>query len=156
MADSGLSYYPPVGLSYRVNVEGGAADDSCFREASGLSVELGVEEVVEGGQNRFKHRLPGTPSYTNLVLKRGLLVKEMALYKWCKDTLTGDPYTPAIKPKKVEVVLLDEARNPLKIWSLVDAWPVKWSVSDFNSMEAEVVIETLELTYCYFTVDTHG
>ncbi|ADO69350.1 phage tail protein [Stigmatella aurantiaca] len=144
--------YPPVGLFYAVRVGILSTEtDSRFKEASGLSVELSVEEVGEGGENRFRHRLPGAARYPNLVLRRGMVVKTMPLYLWCKATLQANFALPII-PQTVQVVLLNEKAQPLRTWSLMNAWPVKWSVSDFHSMEAEVVIETLELSYQYFEV----
>ncbi len=55
------SYYPPVGFHFRVEFESisSESDDTRFQEVSGLNAELGVEELVEGGENRFSHRFPG-------------------------------------------------------------------------------------------------
>ena len=46
--------------------------------------------------------------------------------------------------------LLNENHEPLKTWSVSQAWPKKWSVSDFKAEESTLVIETLELSYRYF------
>jgi phage tail-like protein len=145
--------YPPTSYYYAVRLATAAvADaDASFREVSGLSVELAVEELGEGGENRFKHRLPTGAKYTNLVLKRGLLVASSLFFQWCRRTLQGNLYQPIV-PSGILVVLLDKGGAPLKTWSVVNAWPVKWSVSDFNAMEGQVVIETLELAYQYFNV----
>ena len=40
--------------------------------------------------------------------------------------------------------------DPLAFWSFEQAWPVKWSVSDFNAQDSTIAIETLELTYTRF------
>ena len=145
--------YPPTGYYYAVRLATAAVTDAdaSFKEVSGLSVELAVEELGEGGENRFKHRLPTGAKYTNLVLKRGLLVSSSPFYQWCNATIQGNLAQPIV-PSGIIVVLLDENANPLKTWSVVNAWPVKWSVSDFNAMEGQVVIETIELTYQYFNV----
>ena len=69
------SYYPPVGFHFRVVFEGPFGDaDMRFQNVSGLSAEIGTETLEEGGENRFSHRLPTTPKYPNLVLKRGMLI----------------------------------------------------------------------------------
>jgi phage tail-like protein len=144
--------YPPVGFFYAVRLAGSRTDnDSQFKEVSGLSVEMALKEVGEGGENRFRHRVPEVPRYTNLVLKRGLVVAEQGFYAWCKDTLQNNLSKP-IKPQSIQVVLLNEQSQPLKTWTLTNAWPVKWAVSDFNSMDGQVVIETLEMAYQYFDV----
>lgn len=145
--------YPATGYYYAVRLASAAVTDpdASFKEVSGLSVELAVEELGEGGENRFKHRLPTGAKYTNLQLKRGLLVASSPFFQWCSTTLQGN-LVQAIVPNSIIVVLLDENAAPLKTWSVVNAWPVKWSVSDFNSMEGQVVIETLEIAYQYFNV----
>ena len=86
-----MAGYPPVGFHFRVEfgLDGAGDQDSRFQEVGGLSAELGTEELQEGGENRFVHRLPTLPKYGNLVLKRGLLT----------DSVVKNPYA---------VLLLDE------------------------------------------------
>ena len=48
--------------------------------------------------------------------------------------------------------MLKEGGDPLLTWSFVGAYPVKWSVSDFNSMENKISIESLEFAYQYYTL----
>jgi len=54
-----------------------------FNRVSGLSVNLEPEEIAEGGENRFKHKLPIRTKYANLVLKRGLLI-DSGVIEWCR------------------------------------------------------------------------
>ncbi|NOR10394.1 MAG: phage tail protein, partial [Desulfovibrionaceae bacterium] len=105
-----------------------------------------VEQVVEGGENRFEHRLPARGKFGNLVLKRGLLT-ESGVIEWIKDAIENFEF----KPADVLVSLLDEEHQPLASWTFVAAWPVKWSLGAFDAKKNEVVVETLELAYRYFT-----
>jgi len=142
-------YYPPVGFHFRVEfiLDGVVESDTRFQEVSGLSAELGTEEVVEGGENRFSHRLPTRAKYSNLTLKRGLL-SESGLIDWCKNAIENFDFTPAT----VNVTLLNEQHEPVAdTLSFIRAWPVKWSVSDFKAQDNALVIETLELAYNYFS-----
>jgi phage tail-like protein len=142
-------YYPPVGFHFRVEfiLDGTVESDIRFQEVSGLSAELGTEEVVEGGENRFSHRLPTRAKYANLTLKRGLLT-ESGLIDWCRDAIENFDFTPAT----VNVTLLNEQHEPVAdTLSFIRAWPVKWSVSDFKAQDNALVIETLELSYNYFS-----
>jgi phage tail-like protein len=142
-------YYPPVGFHFRVEftLDGVQDGDIRFQEVSGLSAELGVEEVVEGGENRFSHRLPTRAKYSNLILKRGLLT-DSRLIAWCIDAIENFIF----EPTTVNVTLLNENHEPLaEAYSFVRAWPVKWAVSDFKAQENSLVVETLELAYNYFS-----
>ena len=142
-------YYPPVGFHFSVeflDLETNE-NDIRFQEVSGLTSELTVEEVVEGGENRFPHRLPGRAKYSNLILKRGLLT-DSKLIDWCKDGIENFEF----KPATVNVTLLNEDHLPLSdTFSFIRAWPVKWSLSNFKAQENAIVVETLELAYNYFT-----
>ena len=144
------TYYPPVGFHFRVEVLGlpPSDNDMRFTEVGGLSVEVGTEEVAEGGENRFIQKYPTRTKYPELVLKRGLLVTS-EVFKWIRECLDGD----RVSPKNVDVKLLNEAHEPLLTWHVVNAFPTKWAVSDLNASSNAVVIETLQLYYQYFTVE---
>ncbi|ACN14428.1 putative phage tail protein [Desulforapulum autotrophicum HRM2] len=141
--------YPPVGFHFNVafGFLPGDSKDARFQEVGGLTSELGIEEVVEGGENRFSHRLPTRGKFGNLILKRGLL-SDSQLISWCKNAIENFLFAPAT----VNVTLQNENHEPLAdTYSFVKAWPVKWSVSDFKASDNAIVVETLELAYTYFT-----
>ena len=150
MAASADSTYPPVSFYFLVEFPDISGAETSFQEVSGIKTELNTEDVEEGGENRFKHRLPTSTSHSNLVLKRGLTSLSSPLVTWVKGILEGD-FTNPIVPKSVNVKLLNEEGSPLMMWSFVNAIPVKWEVSDFGSLENKVAIETLELSFNYST-----
>jgi len=45
---------------------------------------------------------------------------------------------------------MDEADQPVAIWNVIQAYPLKWSVSDFKASDNSIVVETIELAYQYF------
>lgn len=149
------SYYPPVAFHFRVaftNVPGMNDDtEQRFQEVSGLSYEVETEALREGGENRFEYKLPKRTKYPNLVLKRGLL-KETKLIDWFKAALRTY-YTVVIydfKPADLVVTLMDEADEAVAIWNVAQAYPLKWSISEFKASESALVVETIELAYQYF------
>jgi len=140
------NYYPPLGYHFRVefnHIEG----EFQFQSVSGLNVELETEQIPEGGENRFVHKLPVRSKFPNLVLKRGLLVNS-ELIKWCRDAV--EEYN--IRPADLTISLLNQEHEPLITWNVVHAWPVKWAMSDFNAEESKIAIETVELVYNYFNI----
>ncbi len=141
--------YPPVGFHFKVefDLSGISENDFRFQEVSGISTELETESIKEGGENRFLHHLPIRAKYNDLVLKRGLL-SDSTLLEWCKDAIEN----LSISPTNVWVTLLNEQQEPLQTYSFVNAWPKKWSISDFNAQESRLVVETLELSYQYFKI----
>lgn len=142
-------FYPPAGFHFRVEFSGLEKQDIDirFQSVSGLSVDLLTESVREGGQNKFEHVLPVRSNYQNLILKRGL-AKDSALIKWCRNSIEN----LAIDPIDLTVMLLNQDHTALMSWNVVHAWPVKWSITDFDAMQNALVIETLELNYQYFNI----
>jgi len=145
------AYYPPGGFRFSVAIAGvNGGRDASFSEVSGLEAERPVFEVKEGGENRFVHRLPERARYGNLVLKRGLMVRQSQLADWCTAAFEGDLGKP-IKPKDVVVHLLGADEEPLMAWNVKSAWPVKWGMNAFVADRNELALETLELAYTYYT-----
>jgi phage tail-like protein len=144
------NYYPPVGFHFKVEVLGLPPNDhdARFTEVSGLSVEMGTEEVAEGGENRFLQKYPTRAKYPELVLKRGLLLNS-AIVNWIRECIEDFN----IQPKNLDIKLLNEEHQPLVTWHVVNAYPTKWAVSDLNATSNAVVIESLQLFYQYFRVD---
>lgn len=144
------AYYPPVGFHFKVEVSGlpPNANDVRFTEVGGLSMEMGTEEVAEGGENRFVQKYPTRARYPELTLKRGLLTSSEIL-TWIRASI--EDYQ--VRPKDLDVTLLNDAHQPLLTWHVVNAYPTKWSVSDLNASSNAVVIESLQLFYQRFTLD---
>jgi phage tail-like protein len=147
-----MAYYPPV--SFHFNVEftkiSGVSikkHDHQFQSVSGLSVDMETEEIAEGGENRFKHKIPTRTKYPNLVLKRGMLI-DSGIIDWVRKALENFEFSPA----NLNISLLNEKHEPLQTWNIVHAFPVKWSIGDFNAEQNNLVIETFELRYNYFKI----
>jgi len=142
------AYYPPWGFYYKVEFSiSQDTNDARFQTVSGLGVEYDYESFKEGRENRFEHKLPVRTKYSDMVLKRGMLA-DSTVIKWFLDAFRNREF----KPSDVNVVLMNEKGTPLRTWKVTHAIPKKWMVSDLNANENSVVIETMELTYRYFTV----
>ena len=139
--------YPPVSFHFKVEFNGISSQDKNvqFQSVSGLSVDIETEEFAEGGENRFKHKLPVRSKFPNLILKRGL-VTDSEVIIWCRNAIESFQFEPV----DLTVKLLNENHEPLITWNVVHAYPVKWSVADLNAEESKIAIETIELAYNYF------
>lgn len=151
--------YPPVSFFFAVVFQGEDLDkelvETRFQSVTGLTVDFQTEPLKEGGENRFEYVLPTRTKYSPLVLKRGL-VKNSKMVDWCMDAI----HNFDIRPINLLVSLLHVNRpvddlpplgiQPLMSWKVVNAWPRKWSVSEFDAEKSSVAIESLELNYQYF------
>ncbi len=144
-----MSKIPQATFHFRVDIGG---DIMSFQEVSGLEAELEIEEISEGGENAFKHRLPKAVKYNNLVLKRGYIAKDNDLVDWFTYSIQ-DAFEGGLTRKPILIHLLDELGNETISWNVVNAYPVKWSMSNLNSQASEIAIESLEFAYQSFTIE---
>jgi phage tail-like protein len=118
-----------------------------FSEVSGLSVEVDVEPVEEGGENQFVHKLPGRMSWPNIRLKRGV-VQSDSFFDWLKET-SGEGYASNGKLTRrtaaITMLALDGTR--LRAWNLADAFAVKWSGPSFAATSNDAATEELEIAH---------
>lgn len=143
--------YPPAAFHFAVNIGMLATPfDTSFQDVSGLDQTMETEDVSEGGENRFVHKLPKGVKQGTLSLKRGIATVTSPLMLWCKSTLEGG-LAQRIVPMLVLVHLLDENGLPLRTWSLANAYPVRWDIEPFGSTKNEAAIEQIDLAYQYCT-----
>ncbi len=139
--------YPQTGFHFLVLFEivPQFPSDVEFQEVSGLNVEMEMESVKEGGEQRFVHELPVRAKYGDVTLKRGKFLGSGVLH-WCRQALENFQFSPV----NVLISLMNEEHIPLYNWYLINAIPKRLEVSSFNAQQSEVVIETLVLSYQYF------
>lgn len=144
-----MQLYPPVGFHFKVEFDltGVTDNDFRFRDVSGLTADVSIEALKEGGENRFVHQLPTGVDYQALVLKRGM-VTDSRVIDWARDAIENFIFQPV----NITISLLNQEHEPLRSWQVVNAWPKKWSISDFNAQDNSIVIETLELEYNYHKI----
>ncbi|WP_417910177.1 phage tail protein [Candidatus Electronema sp. PJ] len=147
-----IDEYPPVAFYFSVvfGADLGNLFDNSFQEVSGLDAELETEDIAEGGENRFVHRLPKAIKHPRLILKRGLVSLNSLLSLWCKEVLEGD-FSSSFTSKNIQIFLLGEQTTPLRAWLVENALPVKWEIEPFNSTKNDVAVEKIEFNYNILT-----
>lgn len=150
----------PLGFSFRVKL--GEGSSFGFQSISGLSREVTTESFREGGQ-LYDYALPIKVQYGELVLKRGLWLHGKDEVEEIHQWLTFHQSNLLIQKKDITIELVRPWNNQDRktsadgisvyyTWKIRNAWPKKWTISDFNAEESELIIETLELHYDEFEV----
>ena len=129
---------PFKSFSFLVEIDGVTA--AAFRSVSGLAAEAEVIEFRElGGSHSIK--LPGRILYPNVTLRRGLTTSR-ELWDWWETVRDG-----TLQRRTLLIALLDDSGQPVLRWTLREAWPVRWELSELDASKNEVAIETLELAH---------
>jgi phage tail-like protein len=130
---------PYRNFNFVVEIDGIVA--AGFTEVSLPAASADVIEYREGGEPNVVRKLPGRIHFGTLLLRRGLTASD-ELYNWWKTVLDGQT-----SRRNVAVILMDEARTPVKRWVFRNAWPARYQPSGLDARGREVVIETLEIAH---------
>ena len=144
----------PESFYFKLRIEGLTETDSIFKEVSGLSIgiESNNDTIGDNLLNQYQHHTPSTPKIENVVLKRGIIPKDSTLATWCANTINY-PDKPEIKQIPLTISLHNKNGLPVKSWILNNAWPIKWSVSDHNTTQNDLIIESVEFAYSSLKMD---
>jgi phage tail-like protein len=112
-----------------------------FSECSGLESSLETTDYLEGGVNDRVHRFPTRFNYTNIVLTRGVGFGE-DLWLWHQEFVEGKG-----KRRDGLIILQNELKVPVKIWTFSRGLPIRWTGPTFNATASEISIETLEIAH---------
>ena len=119
-----------------------------FMEVGGLQVEIEVEEIEEGGQNSYTHKLPGRMSWPNITLKRGITQND-SLLSWLTAS-SGEQFAAngnRLARKTAAITLLGPGGERLRAWEFDGAFPVRWTGPNFDVASTDMAIEELEITH---------
>lgn len=120
-----------------------------FMEVSGLTIEHDIVEYREGTSlNYSPTKMPGIPKYANIVLKRGITKGDNSFFEWIKTVRLNE-----VERRDIVIKLLDEEHNPVMVWKVINAWPVKLQGPELKSDASEVAIEILELAHEGLTIE---
>lgn len=114
-----------------------------FQEVGGLNIENEPIQYRSGDNPVFlKAKMPGLMKSGNVVMKKGVLASDHALWDWF-----GEVKMNTIKRKPVTISLLDESGAPTMVWTLTNAFPIKISSTDLQAEGNEVAVETIEFAH---------
>jgi phage tail-like protein len=132
-----FNYIVSLGDGQEANIVGG------FSDVSGLGFEVSYSEYRNGNElvNTVR-KVANTFKNDEITLKRGLVGSDN-LFAWLKATREGDH-----DPRNVTVTILDEAREAIGTFRLVNAQPKKWTGPTLAAKGGgEVAMEELHLVH---------
>lgn len=139
----------PVGNFIFTLKLGGAEKAAWFAEVSGLSTENQVVEHTAAAANGkpLPQRFAGQVKWSNIVLKRGVDAAQ-DLWKWRQQILNGEIDKAR---QSVVITVMDQTGKEAAAYSVIRAWPCKYSSPGLNSGGNEILVEEMELAHEGFT-----
>lgn len=119
-----------------------------FSEASGLEVTTELIEYRDGSSPEYsKIKMPGMQSFSNITLKRGIFQGDNEFYNWWNTVALN-----TIERRDLIISLLNESHEPVVVWKVKNAWPLKVQSTDLNATGNETAIETMEIAHEGLTI----
>lgn len=120
-----------------------------FTEVTGLTIENEVIEYREGSSPEYnKVKMPGLHKFGNITLKRGIFASDNQYFAWLNTVKLN-----TIERRDVIISLLNENHEPVVVYKVKQAWPVKIQAPDLKSDANEVAIESIELAHEGLMID---
>ena len=129
-----------LSLCFKVTLDD-QTDLGSWTKCEGLALEYDVQEVREGGNNEYVHRLPGRMKLQNLKLTRPIDKDTAKVTDWLAS-VASDP-----KRSTAEIALLDGGGETIASWRFQGIYPVKWSGPTLDTGQNAVALEVLELAH---------
>ncbi len=142
-----MSQYPLVSLHFSVQWGGTRIG---FSEVSGLTVETSVIEYREGSSADYSViKMPGLRKFSNITLKRGMIKGDNEFFRWWNTQKLN-----TAERRDIIISLLNEEHNPVVVWKVKNAFPVKIEWSPLKASSNDVLIESMEIAHEGVVVET--
>ena len=140
-----INNYPLKKYNYRVQIDN--IDVAGFSEVSGFDASVDVIEYREGTEAiNSPRKMPGLTKYGNVTLKWGMS-ESLSFYEWVAGISNGEKAAAEDRVQDIVIYLQDDRHADTANWTLVNAWPCKYTAPDFNATSGEVAFESVELAF---------
>ena len=139
-------------FKYIVEIDGIA--NAGFQKCSELSVEVANVQYSEGGA-LIPNKSPGRLTFADVTLERGATM-DRDLFDWMEEVADASANAGINEPefkRNLDIVQQDRDGSELRRWRLNNAWPVKFVAGEWDNEADENVIESVTLTYDFFTLE---
>ncbi len=143
-----MATYPIPVFHYKVSWNN---EDIGFSDVSGLTQEISPIEYRDGlmSATTVPLKRPGLIKVNNISLKRGITEKNNDLFNWFNNN-----GSPNVERRDITISLLNDEGNPVMLWAVSQAWPVKCEGPGLKATGNEIAIESIELVHEGITVKT--
>jgi phage tail-like protein len=136
-----MADYPlPV---FHFNVEWTPGKRVGFSEVTGLTQENQAIEYRDGAFREYSSiKMPGIRKFPNITMKRGIIAGDNDFFKWLNTVKLN-----TVERRDLVISLLNEKHEPVMVWKVMRAFPVKLEGPQLKASGNEVAIESIELAH---------
>lgn len=114
-----------------------------FAEVTGLTQENQAIEYRDGSFPEYSSiKMPGLRKFSNITLKRGVVKGDNEFFAWLNTVKLNK-----VERRDLVIKLLNEEHEPVMVWKVHHAFPVKVEGPQLKASANEVAIESIEITH---------
>lgn len=114
-----------------------------FSEVAGLTQENQAIEYRDGSFPEYSSiKMPGLRKFSNITLKRGVVKSDNDFFKWLSTIKLNKA-----ERRNIIISLLNEEHQPVMVWKVLNAFPVKLEGPQLKASGNEVSIESIEIAH---------
>lgn len=118
-----------------------------FQSVSGLQMSTEVIEYREGGDNLTVSKSPGLTTFEPITLSRGMS-EDTDMWDWASKIFSLDRNSQNPKYRANMIIKLKDRDNKVvKAWEVPNCWISRYETGEFNAMNNEVMLETIEVQH---------
>lgn len=139
----------PVAVSFKLKI-GDTESAGVFKEATGFDSESEVSEIKRSLPNGRTDvvKAAGNSKWSDIELKRGV-DQDKSLWNWRKLVIAGK--LDAAR-KDCTITMLDYEGQPVVTYSIINAWPKKYTGVGLKADSNEVAVEGITLCHEGFEI----
>jgi len=137
--------------AYQIKTLGDIKTSGGFTAGAALpELTIDMVEYRAGDGPTFKEKYPGLVTVgTNLVLSRGVVLRNSELGQWAIKWAKGEPYRT-----EIELTHYHGQANACRKFKLHNAFPIRWKTgTDLDAQSSDINIEELEIAYEWFDIE---
>ena len=137
--------YPLPNFHFQVEMDGIQTNASKVRNLA-MHIEL-IDSARGDSPALSDEKQPGRPVFENFFLERAVKNKNNEFFEWWESTrlFNEGGNKGSVFRRTMVIKLLNDEHNPVVVWTIVNAIPVRLSYSDLDAQGNSVLIETLEV-----------
>ncbi|GAB7025112.1 phage tail protein [Geotalea toluenoxydans] len=114
-----------------------------FSEVTGLTQENQAIEYRDGSFPEYSSiKMPGLRKFSNITLKRGVVKSDNDFFAWLSTVKLN-----TVERRDLAISLLNENHDPVMVWKVHKAFPVKVEGPQLKASGNEVAIESIEIAH---------
>ena len=114
-----------------------------FSEVTGLAQENQAIEYRDGSFSEHSSiKMQGLHKFGNITLKRGIMKSDNDFFNWLSAVQMN-----TLERRDIVISLLNEQHEPVMVWKVHNAFPVKVVGPQFKVSTNEVAIESIEIAH---------